>query len=113
MGSTSDAEAIIVPLTGDLDISRYAEIVHILSNVPHGLPVLVELRGTNHVDSFALSELVVFRRNLEREGRRVALFVASAAVRRMLAIANVTELLHVFAVREEALEFLQADPSLK
>jgi len=58
------------------------------------------------IDSFTLSELLLFRRRLPF--RRVAVYVANANVYRMLTITDVAERLNATMREEDALNILRA-----
>jgi len=100
---------LVVRLSGDLDIFRYPELREKLLAVPESPdPVLIDLAEAQLVDSVCLRELLLYKRRFEREGRRVAVLVESQNVIRMLAIADVMEILNIFNDRTAALAWLSA-----
>ena len=99
---------LVVRLSGDLDISRYPELREKLSAIPLSRrPVLIDLAEANTVDSVCMRELLLAKRRLERDDRRVAVLVESANVLRILAIADVTAILNIFSDRAKAMRWLE------
>lgn len=69
-------------------------------------PVLVDLGGANHVDSYFLSELMMFARKCAALKRGLAVFAPQPYVARTFAIAGVGHRILVFSNRADALAAL-------
>jgi len=101
----------IVRLTfrDDLDISRAHELGKALQYATEAdtRPILITLDASvRYIDSFTLSELLLFRRRLA--SRRFAVYVANANIYRMLTITDVAERLNATMREEDALNTLRA-----
>lgn len=102
------SQPIVITVHGDLDISRYDRLVDALKSIPAGrMPVLIELLETDEVDAYSFAELLLFKRKMERQGRRAALLV-KPEIHRRLANTHLVQTLSVFADREQALRALTA-----
>lgn len=98
-----------ITFRGDLDISRYDEVGKALQLAidTASRPVLIVLGETVHfVDSFTLSEMLLFRRRLQSKFRRVAVYCVNANVYHTFALTNVGERLNATMNEAEALEAL-------
>jgi anti-anti-sigma factor len=100
-----------ITFRGDLDISRYNEVVQALQLAmdADARPVLIVLDETVHfADSFTLSELLLFRRRLQSKSRRVAVYCLNATVYHTLALTKLAERLNVSMNEADALKALGA-----
>lgn len=103
-------DVVRVTFCDDLDISRAHEVGKVLQYATEAddRPVLIVLDPTvRYIDSFTLSELLLFRRRLSPSSRRVALHVANANVFRTLTITGVAERLNASMREEDALNALR------
>lgn len=101
-------DVVRVTFRDDLDISRAHEVGKVLQYATEAdvRPILIALDASvRYIDSFTLSELLLFRRRLG--SRRVALHVANANVFRMLTITDVAERLNASMSEEDALNSLR------
>jgi anti-anti-sigma factor len=92
----------------DLDISRAHEVGKALQHVTEAdtRPILIVLDATvGYIDSFTLSELLLFRRRLSF--RRVAVYVANANVYRVMTITDVAKRLNATMNEADALSSLR------
>jgi len=99
-----------ITFRGDLDISRYSEVGQVLQRAAdvESLHVLIVFdESVRFVDSFTLSELLLFRRRLALKFRRVAVFIANDKVYHMLALTNVAERLSASMNEAEAVKALR------
>jgi anti-anti-sigma factor len=104
-------DVVRVTFRDDLDISRAHEVGKALQYATEAdtLPILIALDASVHyIDSFTLSELLLFRRRLSPSFRRVAVYVANANVYRTLMITDVAERLNASMREEDALSTLRA-----
>ncbi len=102
-------DVVRVTIHNDLDISRAHELGKALQHATEAdeRPILIALDASvRFIDSFTLSELLLFRRRLE--GRRVAVFVTNANVFRTLTLTGVAERLNATMREEDALSALRA-----
>lgn len=100
-----------ITFLGDLDISRYDQVGKALQlAMDTGTqPVLIVLDETVHfIDSFTLSEMLLFRRRLQGKFRRLALHCVNANVYHTLTLTNVAERLNATMNEAEALKALGA-----
>jgi anti-anti-sigma factor len=96
----------VVCLTGELDISRRAELADALARARAGRAVLIDLSGVPYADSTVIAELLRFRNDAEDEGRRTALLIGNPQFARILEYAGLSDAFHVFDERGAALTYL-------
>jgi anti-anti-sigma factor len=96
----------VVRLTGELDISRRAELSEALARASAGRAVLIDLSDVPYADSTVIAELLRFRSEAEGDGRRIALLIGSPQLVRILQYAGVSGAFRVFDARGEALTYL-------
>lgn len=104
-------DVVRVTFRDDLDISRAHEVGQVLQYAADAdaRPILLVFDATvRYVDSFTLSELLLFRRRLLPSFRRIALCVADANVYRTLTITDVAARLNATMREEETLNSLRA-----
>jgi anti-anti-sigma factor len=102
-------DVVRVTFRDDLDLSRAHEVGKALQYATEAdaRPVLIALDASvRYIDSFTLSELLLFRRRLG--DRRVALYVANANIYRLLTITDLVERLNATMREEDALTTLRA-----
>jgi anti-anti-sigma factor len=102
-------DVVRVTFRDDLDISSAHEVGKALQYATEAdaRPILIALDASvRFIDSFTLSELLLFRRRLSF--RRVAVYVANANVFRTLTITDVAERLNATMREEVALNMLRA-----
>lgn len=105
----ASSDILKVVFRGDLDISRYAEVCEELSLAERDTRnvLLVFDETVQYIDSFSLSEVLLFQRRLSRAGRLVALHVIRGQVYGMLAASGVVRRLNAYLNGEQALETLR------
>lgn len=104
-------DVVRITFREDLDISRAHEVGKALQYATEAdaRPILIALDATvRYIDSFTLSELLLFRRRLLPSFRRVALYVADANVFRTLTITDVAGRLNATMREEDALKTLRS-----
>jgi anti-anti-sigma factor len=102
-------DVVRVTFRDDLDMSRAHEVWKALQHAAEGdaRPILIVLDATvRYIDSFTLSEFLLFRRRLQ--SRRVAVYVADPNVYRILTITDVATRLNATMTEEDALKALRA-----
>lgn len=102
-------EVVRLRFSGDLDISRYPEVCDAVrwAEATHR-PILLALDETvQYIDSITLSELLLFKRRLERNEVPVATWVASGRVFVLLTITDVAERLNATTSEGHALTILR------
>jgi len=103
-------DVVRITFRDDLDISRAQEMGKALqcATEADARPVLIAFDpSVRYVDSFTLSELLLFKRRLS-PSRRVAVHVADANIYRILIITDVAERLNATMHEEDALKTLRA-----
>jgi anti-anti-sigma factor len=101
-------DVVRVTFHDDLDMSRAHDLGKALQYATEAdtRPVLIALDASvSYIDSFTLSELLLFRRRMP--SRRVAVHVANANVYRVLTITDVAERLNATMREEDALDILR------
>ena len=96
----------VVCLTGELDISRRAELAEALSRASAGRAVLIDLSDVPYADSTVIGELLRFRNDAQDEGRRIAVLIGNPQFARILEYAGLSAAFHVFDQRGAALTYL-------
>jgi anti-sigma B factor antagonist len=96
----------VVRLSGDLDISRRAELTDALARAGAGRAVLIDLSDVPYADSTVIAELLRFRNEAQENGRRIALLIGNAQFARILQYAGLTAAFQVFDERGAALTYL-------
>jgi anti-anti-sigma factor len=107
-------DVLRVTFHDDLDISRAHDLGKALQHVTEAdaRPILIALDASvRFIDSFTLSELLLFRRRLTT--RAGAVYVANANVFRTLTLTGVAERLNATMRVEDALNTLRTQPSLR
>lgn len=102
-------DVVRITFRDDLDISRAHEVGKALQDATEAdaRPILIALDASvRYIDSFTLSELLLFRRRLSL--RCVAVYVANANVYRTLTITDVAERLNATMREEDALNTLRS-----
>jgi anti-sigma B factor antagonist len=105
LGLTEHSDALIVDVSGEIDLATAPELTRALASVPDTVPrVVVNLSEVSFLDSSALNVLVHSRRRLDEQ--KIVFRVVGPAdrfVRRVFEITHLTELLGVVGSLEEAL----------
>jgi anti-anti-sigma factor len=96
----------IVRLSGELEISRKEELRDALSPSTDAAPVLLDLGEVTYADSIALTELLRFCVQTQRDGRAVALVIRTPQFARLIQYAGLATAFKVFGDDREALEYL-------
>ena len=91
----------ILSFTGELDSSRYPEIVQRFREAPDAPRIIVDLIGAVWIDSAFMGELMLFNRRLQKVGRSVVV-VAKGAVARSLVVAGIDKRIPIVADPEAA-----------
>jgi anti-anti-sigma factor len=104
----SEAEPVnVIRLSGELEIGRRDEIRRTLPAHSDGTPVLLDLSEVTYADSIALTELLRFCADAQREDRRVALVIQTPQFARLIQYAGLATAFKVFSQPTEALAYLR------
>lgn len=96
----------VIRLRGELEIGRKDEIRRLLSASPGRTPVLLDVSEVTYADSIALTELLRFCMQAQREGRRCALFIQTPQFARLIEYAGLATAFKVFSNHTDALVYL-------
>jgi anti-anti-sigma factor len=108
----SEADSVkVIHLTGELEIGRKDEIRRALSVASDGTPVLLDLSEVTYADSIALTELLRFCAQAERDGRRSALLIQTPQFARLIEYAGLATVFKVFSNHADALAYLSEEPA--
>ena len=109
----SAPDAYVIALVGDIDIARYPEMRAAFEAASYAPgPVLVDLGEVHYVDSYFLSELMMFARKCEAMDRPLAVFTKDPYVARTFGLAGVGMKIGLYLDRNLALASLRrAQPS--
>jgi anti-sigma B factor antagonist len=100
----------IIRLSGELEIGRKVEIRHALSQSTAAPAVLLDLADVTYADSIALTELLRFCADAQREGRQVALVIQTPQFARLVQYAGLASAFNIFHDTAEAMEYLSKCP---
>jgi anti-sigma B factor antagonist len=96
--------AIIVALTGDVDLQNSPEARKILlSCVEKKQPVLVDLSGVGYIDSSGVASLVESLQSTRKVGTKLVLVAVSDGARRVLGLARLDKVFTICDTVEEGL----------
>ncbi len=96
--------AAVVVLSGEIDVAAAPELHEaLLGEVASFRFTVVDLSGVTFLDSSGLSVLVTALRRARERAEDVVLCAPTAGVRRVLELAGLAEVFHVFPDREHAL----------
>ncbi len=106
----SEAGAIVIEVTGELDIATVPELDRAFAEASRGQgPLLVDLCATSFVDSTGLHSLLAARHRITAQGRRFALASpAGGQFAQLLEMTGSDQAFVCFADRVTALEALRA-----
>ena len=96
-----------IRLSGELEIARKNEIreaLHLSQRVP---AVLLDLAEVTYADSIALTELLRFCVNAQREKLPVALVIKAPQFARLVQYAGLASAFKIFEEHEPAVEYLE------
>lgn len=97
----------VIRLQGEWDTARYPELLAFIRRVPKDASsILVDLTEASVVDSTTLGQLLLAKREWDRQGVPCATVTDNPNINRLMTIANVIERLNVFNDEEHALAFL-------
>ena len=96
----------VIRLSGELEIGRKHEIRSALSASSDEGPVLLDLSDVTYADSIALTELLRFCAQAQREGRRPALLIQTPQFARLIEYAGLATVFKVFSNHADALAYL-------
>jgi anti-anti-sigma factor len=103
----SDGDRIaVICLSGELEIGRKDEIRQALSQPDGTSPVLLDLSRVTYADSIALTELLRFCVNAQRDDRPVALVIRTPQFARLVQYAGLASVFKIFEDNGEATEYL-------
>jgi anti-anti-sigma factor len=97
----------LISLSGELEIGRKDEIRQALSAPADATPVLLDLSGVTYADSIALTELLRFCAEAQREDRAVALVIQTPQFARLIQYAGLATVFKVFSNSGDALTYLK------
>ncbi|GAC1546663.1 MAG: hypothetical protein NVS2B17_30180 [Candidatus Velthaea sp.] len=99
----------LIEFSGDLDISRYPEFRSAFqAALAASGCVLVDIGDVANVDSVFLTELLLLKRHLGKDGRRLAVVVRQPNLMRMLEVTFLRRRLDVYSSRPDAEQSLRA-----
>jgi anti-anti-sigma factor len=98
----------VIHLTGELELSRRAEIRDALRLSGVESAVLVDFSEVTYADSTALSELLRFYSDSQKSKIPVAVLIKSKQFARVIEYAGLAEAFRIFEDRSEALVYLGA-----
>ncbi len=96
----------VVRFGGELEISRKNEIRDGLAASERARAVLLDLSAVTYADSIALTELLRFCANAQRDRRPVALVIQTPQFKRLVQYAGLASAFKIFADLQEATEYL-------
>lgn len=96
-----------IRMSGELEVSRKAEIHDVLKLSGHDGAYLVDLGGVTYADSTALTELLRFCVMAKRQGNRVAVVIQTAQFARLVQYAGLSDAFAIFGDAAEALRYLE------
>lgn len=91
----ADGRRVLIAVKGRLDFPRHSELRALYEAYPAGTAFDVDLSGTEYLDSSALGMLLLLRRHAGDTADAVRLLRPSAAVGRILGIANFDRLFSI------------------
>jgi len=100
---TAPDGALVMRVTGDLDLATSPRFEDTLSSAPAASHVVIDLTGCTFLDSSGVRVLVQAARNIPEGRRRVDLVTANAGILRVLEITGVDRMLPVHPSLEQAL----------
>jgi len=98
-----------IRLTGELEVSRKSEIHDALRLGEDSAAYLVDLGDVTYADSTALTELLRFCVVAKRNGKRVAVVIATPQFARLVQYAGLSDAFPIFDDAEAALAYLSAE----
>jgi anti-anti-sigma factor len=96
----------VVRFSGELEIGRKNEIRDSLASSKGARAVLLDLADVTYADSIALTELLRFCVEAQRENRPVALVIATPQFTRLVQYAGLATAFKIFQDRSAAAAFL-------
>lgn len=102
----SQAAVKVIRLSGELEIARKDEIRRALAAPTDAAPVLLDLSDVTYADSIALTELLRFCAEAQRDARPVALVIQTPQFARLIQYAGLATVFKVFSQPAEALAYL-------
>jgi len=100
---TAPDGALVMRVTGDLDLATSPRFEDTLSSAPAASHVVIDLTGCTFLDSSGVRVLVQAARNIPEGRRRVDLVTANAGILRVLEITGVDRMMPVHPSLEQAL----------
>lgn len=98
----------IVRFSGELEIARKNEMRAALAAAEGASAILLDLGDVTYADSIALSELLRFCIDAQRDERPVALVIRTPQFARLVQYAGLASAFKIFQDIGEALEYLRA-----
>lgn len=93
---SDNGKQITIAVSGKFDFQLYDEFRGAYVDTPGvGVDYIVDLKGTDYLDSSALGMLLLLREHAGGEGSRIKLANASPEVRKILDVANFGKLFEV------------------
>jgi anti-sigma B factor antagonist len=102
------SEFAVIKLGGELDVARKSELHEALIIIPSARAILLDLSDVTYADSTALTELLRFSTQADRERVPVAIVATSAQLDRIIRYAGLNEVFRIFGNRGEALTYLES-----
>ncbi len=100
----------VIPLGGELDLTRREEIRAALVVTGDEAGILVDLAAVTYADSTVLAELLRLQRDASQSNVPVAMVVVSKQFARIIGYAGLAEIFTIFDNRAAALTYLGKRP---
>jgi anti-sigma B factor antagonist len=108
-GVVSDRSTFeVIKLAGELDVARKEELHTALVIGASARAILLDMSEVTYADSTALTEMLRFSTQADRERVPVAIVATSPQLDRIIRYAGLNEVFKIFAVRGEALSYLES-----
>ena len=104
----NDGSIAVIPLAGELEIGRKAEIRSALQLPGSAKSILIDCSDVTYADSTALAELMRFNHEADAECVGVAILIGNPQFARLLHYAGLVHVFEVFESRAAALSYLGA-----
>ena len=102
----SQAAVKVIRLSGELEIGRKDEIRQNLFASAEPGPIMLDLSEVTYADSIALTELLRFCADAQRERRPVAFVIQTPQFARLIEYAGLATVFKVFSDRADAIAYL-------
>jgi anti-anti-sigma factor len=98
--------AVVVTLSGDVDLSSVPQLADRLDAVRDEPFVIIDLREVSYLDSIGITHLMRAHARAELAGGAIALVSSGERIARVLSVAGITMMTRLFETPELASEYL-------